>query len=57
VGTPHFIPVEEHQHDGGFHLVRDSAGHLHCARWSGWSWRYSSDRAVETPVVAVAVRW
>ena len=47
-----FVPVDDAARDGGFHLLRDSSGAEHCARWDKASRRfaYSSGAPLSVPV-------
>ncbi|MFC4255693.1 hypothetical protein GRI97_17585 [Altererythrobacter xixiisoli] len=48
-----FHPLDDIARDGGHYLVRDEAGHLHCARWSGSRWEYGCG----TPVARVIIEY
>lgn len=58
MANPKFVAIDFGAKDGAFHLVRDDAGHEHCARWNPrFSWfEYGNGEAVGRTVTTYASR-
>lgn len=54
--NPRFVPIDVGAKDGAFHLLRDSAGHQHCAQWDGRAFVYQGGHPIGREITHYAAR-